>query len=106
MKSNIHPQWNHQTTVKCGCGNTFQTGSIKDVINVDVCSACHPFYTGESRFVDTQGRVERFMNKRTAAAQNVSKSKKKDKKKQVEQVSLRDMLQSQKKNVAATPATN
>lgn len=107
MKSNIHPKWNHQTTVKCGCGNTFQTGSTKDTINVDVCSACHPFYTGESRFVDTQGRVERFMNKRTAASQNVSKSKKKgDKKKQIEQVSLRDMLQSQKKNVATTPTAN
>lgn len=100
MKTNIHPKWNHQTTVMCACGNTFQTGSIKDAISVDVCSACHPFYTGESRFVDTQGRVERFMNKRTAASQNVSKSKKKDdKKKQVEQVSLRDMLQSQKNNL-------
>ncbi len=103
MKSNIHPKWNHQTTVKCGCGNTFQTGSVKDTINVDVCSACHPFYTGESRFVDTQGRVERFMSKRTAASQNAVKAKKKgDKKKQVEQVSLRDMLQSQKKNLTAT----
>lgn len=103
MKSNIHPKWNHQTTVKCGCGNTFQTGSTKDTINVDVCSACHPFYTGETRFVDTQGRVERFMNKRTTAAQNAGKIKKKsDKKKQVEQVSLRDMLQSQKKNLNST----
>ncbi len=99
MKSNIHPKWNHQTTVTCACGNTFQTGSTKDTINVDVCSACHPFYTGESRFVDTQGRVERFMSKRTAAAQNAGKTKKKnEKKKQVEQVSLRDMLKSQEKN--------
>jgi|SRR3989339_515332 len=110
MKSNIHPKWNHQTTVTCACGNTFQTGSTKDTINVDVCSACHPFYTGESRFVDTQGRVERFMSKRTAAAQNTGKTKKKgDKKKQEEQVSLRDMLQSQKKSLAAgatTTATN
>jgi large subunit ribosomal protein L31 len=96
MKSNIHPQWNHQATVKCGCGNTFQTGSTLSDIQVDVCSACHPFYTGETRFVDTQGRVERFMNKRTAAAQNPKAKKKSDKKKQDEPKSLRDLLQATK----------
>ena len=63
MKKDIHPSYD-VITVKCSCGNTFQTRSTlcKD-ITVDVCSACHPFYTGKQKIVDTGGRVERF-NKR------------------------------------------
>lgn len=104
MKSGIHPKWNQQATVKCGCGNTFQTGSMNDTIQVDVCSACHPFYTGELRFVDTQGRVERFSQKRAAAQAKTasSKSKKKNDKKQDKTLSLRDMLEAEKKRLAAT----
>ncbi|MDD6177619.1 MAG: 50S ribosomal protein L31 [Succinivibrionaceae bacterium] len=66
MKKDIHPSYD-VITVKCSCGNTFQTRSTlcKD-ITVDVCSACHPFYTGKQKIVDTGGRVERF-NKRFGA---------------------------------------
>src|SRR6185369_12328061 len=69
MKQNLHPKWNHQAKVTCGCGNTFMTGSAQDEITVDICSACHPFFTGEMRFVDRQGRVDKFMQKMSNAAQ-------------------------------------
>ena len=59
MKAKIHPKY-VEATVRCACGNTFQTGSTKELLRVDVCSKCHPFYTGEQRIVDTAGRVERF----------------------------------------------
>lgn len=62
MKTNIHPAY-HLATVTCACGNTFQTGSSLDNIRVEICSACHPFFTGKQKFVDTAGRVERFKRK-------------------------------------------
>ena len=63
MKPEIHPEYN-QITVPCGCGNNFKTGSVlgKD-LHVEVCSACHPFYTGKQRIVDTAGRVNKFHEK-------------------------------------------
>ena len=63
MKADIHPEYK-VVTVACACGNSFQTRSTKgDLINVDVCGACHPFYTGKQRLVDTQGRIDRFRRK-------------------------------------------
>jgi len=62
MKSGIHPRYQN-CTVHCACGNTFQTRSTLPKINVDICSACHPFFTGKQKFVDTAGRVERFSKK-------------------------------------------
>ncbi len=62
MKSSIHPRY-QTCTVKCACGNTFVTRSTSAKINVDICSACHPFFTGKQKFVDTAGRVERFSKK-------------------------------------------
>jgi large subunit ribosomal protein L31 len=59
MKAKIHPQYN-EATVTCACGNTFTVGSTKKVLKVDVCSKCHPFYTGQQRMLDTTGRVDRF----------------------------------------------
>ena len=59
MKSDIHPEF-HTATVNCSCGNTFQTGATQTELRVEICSKCHPFYTGEQRIVDTQGRVERM----------------------------------------------
>ena len=59
MKTKIHPKL-VESTVHCACGNTFQTLSVKPQLKVDVCSVCHPFFTGEQRIVDTEGRVERF----------------------------------------------
>ena len=59
MKEGIHPKY-QESTVSCSCGNTFQTRSVLNEIKVAICSACHPFYTGTQKLVDTQGRVERF----------------------------------------------
>jgi large subunit ribosomal protein L31 len=59
MKTGIHPKY-VEATVTCACGNTFTVGSTKPTLRVDICSKCHPFYTGQQRLVDTAGRVERF----------------------------------------------
>ena len=60
MKSTIHPEYHAEATVTCSCGNTFTTGSTKAELRVEICSVCHPFFTGEQRIVDTEGRVERL----------------------------------------------
>lgn len=77
MKAKIHPTWYPEAKVKCACGNTFTVGATVPEITVEVCSACHPFYTGQMKFVDTAGRVEAF-KKRTASASKgkVSKTEK------------------------------
>jgi len=62
VKKDIHPSY-VETSVKCACGNTFQTRSTVPSINVEICSNCHPFYTGKQKFVDSEGRVERFQRK-------------------------------------------
>lgn len=63
MKKDIHPTYYPDAQVICSCGNTWTTGSTKKLIRTDVCSNCHPFYTGEQRIVDTEGQVDRFMKK-------------------------------------------
>jgi large subunit ribosomal protein L31 len=63
MKAGIHPKYYPNAKVICSCGNTWTTGSTKPEIHTDVCSACHPFYTGEQRIVDTAGQVDRFMRR-------------------------------------------
>ena len=60
MKDKIHPKYYPDAQVSCACGNTFTVGSTKKVLKVEVCSKCHPFFTGEQRMVDTAGQVERF----------------------------------------------
>ena len=60
MKAKIHPEYHTDATVTCSCGNTFTTGSTRKVLKVELCSKCHPFFTGEQKIVDTAGRVERF----------------------------------------------
>ena len=67
MKAQIHPQFNEDTKVTCVCGNTFTTGSTLPEIRVEVCHKCHPFFTGEMKFVDTLGRVEKFQKKQQHA---------------------------------------
>ncbi|MGI6455665.1 MAG: 50S ribosomal protein L31 [bacterium] len=62
MKENIHPAY-QVATVNCACGNSFQVGSVEKEIRVEICSECHPFFTGKQKFVDTAGRVERFKRK-------------------------------------------
>jgi large subunit ribosomal protein L31 len=67
MKADIHPDY-VIATVRCSCGNTFTTRSTKEDLHVEICSACHPFYTGKQKLVDTGGRVERFQRKLEKAA--------------------------------------
>jgi len=62
MKDKIHPKYN-KVVVHCGCGNTFETRSTAESIHAEICSMCHPFYTGKQKFVDTAGRIERFQKK-------------------------------------------
>ncbi len=66
MKENIHPKY-VVTKVACGCGNSFVTRSTQPELKVDICSACHPFYTGKLKYVDTAGRIERFQKKFAAS---------------------------------------
>ena len=97
MKENIHPKY-EKTTITCACGNVIETGSTKKDIRVEICSKCHPFFTGEMKFVDTLGRVERFQQKQKDAQAKVSMllEKKKKKLQREEQLrnpkSLREML--------------
>jgi len=62
MKKDIHPEM-FEITAKCVCGNSFQTSSTEKEISVDICAACHPFFTGTQKFVDTAGRIERFQQR-------------------------------------------
>ena len=78
MKDQIHPQFNTDTVVKCACGNTFVTGSTAKEITTEICSNCHPFYTGKQKLVDTTGTVDRF-RKKMEAATKISADKKEKK---------------------------
>ena len=77
MKEKIHPQYFPNAQVVCGCGNTFTMGSTKKMIKVEICSKCHPFFTGERRMVDTAGRVERFRQRYKKAEDKKAEEKKK-----------------------------
>ena len=74
MKADIHPEY-VRTIVRCACGNEFETRSVKHELHVEICSACHPFYTGKQKLVDTGGRVERFQ-RRLEKAEKAARAKK------------------------------
>lgn len=67
MKEKIHPKWYPEAKVHCACGNTFTTGSTMPEIAVEICSACHPLFTGQQKFVDTAGRVDKFRQREEIA---------------------------------------
>lgn len=75
MKAAIHPNY-VEATVTCSCGNTFTTRSTRPTLRTDLCSVCHPFYTGEQRIVDSAGQVERFTRRQEAAAANAGRKSK------------------------------
>ncbi|MGL4514983.1 MAG: 50S ribosomal protein L31 [Lacipirellulaceae bacterium] len=75
MKDGVHPKY-HETKVTCGCGNSFVTRSTRPELRVDICNACHPFYTGKLKFVDTAGRIDKFKKKFEAAGYASLKKKK------------------------------
>lgn len=92
MKGQIHPQYFNEAVVTCnGCHTIFKTGSTKENIRVDICSNCHPFYTGLAKFIDTEGRVEAFKRRET---QKIAKVEKKKEEKNTNQPrTLKEMLQ-------------
>jgi large subunit ribosomal protein L31 len=98
MKKDVHPKLNKECVVTCACGNTFVTTSTLPSISVEICSACHPFYTGQSKFVDTEGRIEKFSKRLKLAeekklkADAIKKSKKKKTTTETKEVSLKEML--------------
>lgn len=99
MKANVHPQYNENAKVICACGNTFSIGSTQDVIHVELCNKCHPFYTGEQKFVDSASMIQRFQKKQATAKQykaTVTQKAEEKKKKDNAPKTLREMLQSMK----------
>lgn len=73
MKAEIHPQYFEKAKAVCACGNSFSVGSTKEKIEVEICSACHPFYTGNEKVIDSAGRVEKFKTKQAKASKPKSK---------------------------------
>jgi large subunit ribosomal protein L31 len=90
MKAQIHPTWYNDAKVTCACGNTFTTGATMPEIRVEVCYNCHPFYTGQMKFLDTAGRVDAFKAKQAGATKHVSKS---DKRKAKREKELREEME-------------
>lgn len=76
MKTETHPTYFPQAKVTCACGNTFTVGSTREQIEVEICSNCHPFYTGNDKVMDTAGRVEKFKARRAAAKPKAAKKSK------------------------------
>lgn len=95
MKAKIHPIYHSDITITCGsCGNAFKVGSTKEAIHVDVCYKCHPFYTGEHRFLDVKGRVDTFQKKQEIAKKYkaTAQSKKKNQNEEKKSKSLKELL--------------
>ena len=76
MKKDIHPKYYPKAQVRCACGNTFTVGSTKEFIEVEICSRCHPFYSGKEKLLDTMGRVEKFRKRLAKKAEMKKKTKK------------------------------
>ncbi len=77
MKAGVHPKWFEEAKVTCACGNSFTVGATMPEIQIEVCSNCHPFYTGQMKYVDTAGRVDAFITRRAKAKRKiVSKTEK------------------------------
>ncbi len=92
MKAQIHPQYFEDAQVICACGNKFTTGSTLELIHVELCAKCHPFYTGEQRFVDSASRIQKFQKKQEVASLHITKKKEKEVKKDNAPKTLREML--------------
>ncbi|HXV26749.1 MAG TPA: 50S ribosomal protein L31 [Candidatus Paceibacterota bacterium] len=75
MKADIHPVYHPKASVSCACGNAFNVGSTRESLSVGICAACHPFYTGKEKLLDTRGRVEKFKKRMEKAASASRKAK-------------------------------
>jgi large subunit ribosomal protein L31 len=95
MRANIHPKYYPNAQVICACGNRFTTGSTQEEIRVELCDKCHPFYTGEQKFVDSASRIQKFKKKQDIAKQYLTKKVKKQEEQKVKDTApktLREML--------------
>lgn len=103
MKAQIHPKYYDDCKVTCACGNSFTVGSTLPEIHVDICSNCHPFFTGEMKYVDTLGRVEKFQQKQKRAKEHTQKTIKQveEKKQRQRPDSLKDMFDLIKKQASS-----
>lgn len=108
MKANLHPQWYPETKVTCACGNTFVTGSTLPEIRVEICNICHPFFSGEGKFVDSLGQVDRFVKKSEVAKVKQAERKKilearksKVEQKKKDRPTLKDLLLKARKQATA-----
>ncbi len=81
MKQKIHPTWYPDAKVHCACGHTFSTGSTAKEISIEICSACHPLFTGQQKFIDTAGRVDKFNQRMLAAEKKKSEAQERARKK-------------------------
>jgi len=105
MKKDIHPKYD-TVVVTCACGNSFETKSTKSEIRVEICSACHPFFTGKQKIIDTAGRVEKFQKKMVLKqADLVSKTEKRAKRKEAD-VKIKDVETKEKKAKKLSDATS
>jgi large subunit ribosomal protein L31 len=96
MNANIHPKYYQNAQVTCACGNRFTVGSTQEFIRIELCNKCHPFYTGEQRFVDAASRIQKFQEKQQVAKQyktRVVKKQQEEKRKETAPKTLREMLQ-------------
>lgn len=108
MKTNIHPVWFSDTEVTCACGNTFTTGSILPKIRVEICSSCHPFFTGAQKFVDILGQVDKYYQKTEVSKIKQAERKKileirqtKVEKRKTERPTLKDLLTQARKKASS-----
>ena len=108
MKADLHPNWFPEAKVTCACGNTFTTGSTKPEIRVEICSNCHPLFTGQQKFIDTLGQVDRFIKKTEVAKVKQEERKKilearksKVEEKKKERPSLKDLLMQARKEISS-----
>ncbi len=109
VKASIHPVWNKETKVTCACGASFITGSTLPAIRVEICSSCHPLYTGQQKFIDTLGQVERFQKKAKEAEEKrevrekiISARRAKVVEEKKEKPSLRDLLMQARKSATSS----
>lgn len=110
MKKNIHPSYHSNAKITCVCGNEIIAGSTQEKIKIDICSKCHPFYTGKQKLVDTAGRVEKFKEKMKAAEKHAKDTKEKEeaggsKKKGGKYMTIEDIKALKKKGTTSKKST-
>ena len=84
MKEKIHPKYNPKAKISCACGNTIEVGSTEDAMRVEICSMCHPLYTGKSKVIDTAGRIDKFKQRMAKAKEMQGKTKDPSRKRRAE----------------------